>query len=195
MMGAETMHKLAASAVLVLAAALAATAVARGATVAVSSTVAAGSTLSVASNGSPTFGITLTGADQTTTYTLPVTVIDARGSGAGWNLTVTSTTFNDNTNLGAGHTFPTSASTITAATSGCATGSTCTLPTDGVSYTSPLTLPAEATAPTAVKYFDGAVNTGLGKMNINATVSVTIPANVFAGSYTSTVTVAIVNGP
>jgi len=30
---------------------------------------------------------------------------------------------------------------------------------------------------------------------VNATVSVTVPSNVFAGTYTSTVTVSIVTGP
>src|SRR5205823_11772467 len=35
--------------------------------------------------------VTLNGSDQTTTYSLGLTVTDARGSGAGWNLTITST--------------------------------------------------------------------------------------------------------
>jgi len=160
--------------------------------VTVNGTVAAGTTLSVAANGTPSFNLTLNGTDQTATYTLPVGVIDARGlsTGGGWNLTVTSTQFND----GAGHTFPASASTVTGVTSGCGTNSTCTLPTNNVANTN-LALPAGATAPAAVKYMNAANATGLGTTNVNATVAVAVPANVFAGTYSSTVTVSIVAGP
>jgi hypothetical protein len=184
------MKKTALIAMLVLAAALLAVAAARAATITVNATVTGAATLSVAGVGSPTFALTLNGVDQTTTYTLPVIVIDARGSGAGWNLTVTSTQFKDATT----HTFPTTASTITAVTTGCGTSSTCTVPTNSVPNTN-LAVPAATVAPTAVKYLNGATTTGLGTINVNATVSVAVPANVFAGVYTSTVTVSIVSGP
>jgi hypothetical protein len=163
--------------------------------VVVNAAVVAGSTLSVAGNGTPpSFSLTLNGADQTTTYTLPVSVVDARGmnAGGGWNLTVTSTQFSD----GAGHTFPTTASTITGLSpaTACGAGSTCTLPTNSVS-SSNLALPAGSTPPAAVKWFNAANATGLGTANINATVSVFVPANVFAATYSSTLTLAIVAGP
>lgn len=182
------------AATLALAAVLAAGAAvpADAAGVNVSGVITGGASLSVAPNGTPSFSVTLNGADQSTTYTLPVELTDPRGNGAGWNLTVTSTQFAD----GSGHTFPVTASTITTATSGCATGSTCTTPTNGISYgTSGIALPAGSTPPTATKYFDAAVGTGLGKIDVNATVSVTVPANVYAGTYSSTVTVAAVSGP
>jgi WxL domain surface cell wall-binding len=158
----------------------------------VNATVTAGSTLSVAGNGTPSFNLTLNGVDQTVTYVLPVSIIDARGlaTGGGWNLTVTSTQFKDASN----HTFPATASTITGVTTGCGTNSTCTLPTNSVSNTN-LPLPAGATPPTAVKFINAATATGLGTTNANATVSVAVPANVFAGAYSSTVTVSIVAGP
>ncbi|HMC70496.1 MAG TPA: hypothetical protein VKJ07_15175, partial [Mycobacteriales bacterium] len=108
--------------VLVLCAALGATAA--SAAVTVSATVAAGTTLSVNGTGSPTFSLTLNGVDQTTSYSLPLSVVDARGlaTGGGWNLTITSTQFTD----GSGHTFPATASTITgiSPTPSCGTGST-----------------------------------------------------------------------
>src|SRR5437763_1272341 len=137
--------------VLVLCAALGATA--SSAAVTVSATVAPGATLSVNGTGSPSFSLTLNGVDQTTSYTLPLSVVDARGlaTGGGWNLTITSTQFND----GSGHTFPAAASTMTglAATfPSCGTGSTCTLPTNNVSNSS-LAIPAGATAPAAVKFY------------------------------------------
>jgi hypothetical protein len=48
-----------------------------------------------------------------------------------------------------------------------------------------------------VKYFNAssAAGAGRGTINVNATVSVAIPANVFAGTFKSTVTVAISSGP
>ena len=158
----------------------------------VSATVTAGSTLSVAGNGAPAFSLALNGDDQTTSYILPIQVVDARGLavGGGWNVTVTSTQFSD----GAGHKFPTTASTITGVTSACHSGSTCTLPTNSVSNTS-LALPAGATAPTAVKFYNAATATGLGRIDANATVSVAVPANTIAATYTSTITVAVVAGP
>jgi hypothetical protein len=190
------MRKTALIAMLGVAAALLAVAAARAATtdtITVTAVVTGGSTLSVAPNGPPpTFNLTLNGADQTTPYTLGVIVVDARGlaSGGGWNLTITSTQFKDATT----HTFPTTASTITGVTTGCGTNSTCTLPTNSISNTN-LAVPAATVAPAAVKYLNAANATGLGTTNVNATVSVAVPSNVFAGTYTSTVTVSIVAGP
>jgi hypothetical protein len=186
------MRRTVAIGVAIAVAALLAGAAARAATVTVSATVTAGSTLSVAGNGAPAFSLTLNGDDQTTSYILPIQVVDARGLavGGGWNVTVTSTQFSD----GAGHKFPTTASTITGVTSACHSGSTCTLPTNSVSNTS-LALPAGATAPTAVKFYNAATATGLGRIDANATVSVAVPANTIAATYTSTITVAVVAGP
>ena len=162
------------------------------AAITVQGTVTAGVTLTATGVGSPTFNLTLNGVDQTPTYALPVSVVDARGlaAGGGWNLTITSTTFND----GAGHTFPTTASTMTAVATACGASSTCLAPTNAVANTN-LAVPAAAVAPAAVKYENAANATGLGTNTITATIQVAVPANVFAGTYSSTVTVAIVAGP
>jgi hypothetical protein len=183
------MKTLATSVVSVLVLAVAAGA-AGAASVAVSGAVTGGAALSVAGNGAPSFSLTLNGNDQTVSYTLPVEVIDPRGTGTGWNLTVTSTQFLD----GAGHRFPAAASTITGTTNSCGPTSTCTTATNSV-VNSNLALPAGVAAPAAVKYFNATATTGLGKVDVNATVSVLVPANVFAGTYNSTVTVSIVSGP
>jgi WxL domain surface cell wall-binding len=151
-------------------------------------TVSAG-TLSLATSAAPSMAVTLDGTDQTPTYTLPMTVSDARGSGAGWNVTITSTTFS----TGGASALSTSASQVTAVSSSCASGTTCTAPTNSITY--PLTVPAGATAPTAVKLFNSAVNTGLGGFTITPTVGVSVPANTATGTYTSTVTIAVVSGP
>ena len=135
--------------------------------------------------------VTLNGDDQTTTYSMGLTVTDPRGSGAGWNLTITSTTFTSGSN-----TLDTGASNInTAPTSLCiSAGGHCTNPNNGA-ITYPVGVPAAATAPTPVKFFDAATNTGMGKFTITPTVTIAIPANTFAGTYTSNVSVAIVSGP
>jgi hypothetical protein len=162
------------------------------AAITVQGTVTAGTTLTATGVGSPSFTLTLNGVDQTPTYALPVSVIDARGlaAGGGWNLTITSTQFND----GAGHTFPTTASTMTAVSTACGASSTCLAPTNGVANTN-LAVPAAAVAPAAVKWENAANATGLGTNTVTATIQVAVPANVFAGVYSSTVTVAIIAGP
>ena len=58
-----------------------------------------------------------------------------------------------------------------------------------------MSVPAAATAPTAVKFFNAAANTGLGSFTVTPTVGVFVPAASFAGSYSSTLTVSIVSGP
>src|SRR5216684_8179052 len=73
--------------------------------------------------------VTLSGDDQTTTYSLGLTVTDPRGNGAGWNLTITSTTF---TGTNVSNQLSTTASSIlvapTVACSG--VGGHCTSPDD-----------------------------------------------------------------
>lgn len=150
-------------------------------------TVTAGS-LTETAQATFSTSVTLNGADQTATYTLPITVIDATGSGAGWNLTVSSTTFTTGS-----HSLDPNASKITGVTSACAAGATCSNPTNNVSYTS-LTLPS-GNSVTAVKMFNAAANTGMGKFAITPTVAISIPANAFAGTYNSTVTVTVASAP
>src|SRR5581483_2747312 len=96
--------------------------------------------------------------DSTPTYTIPLTIQDTRGTGAGWNLTITSTTFTTGT-----QNLSTSASSLTGVTSSCSAG-TCTNPSDSVTY--PVSVPAAATAPAAVKFFNTAANNGMGKFTI-----------------------------
>ena len=164
------------------------------AAITINGTVTAGVTLTATSTNAPSFSLTLNGVDQTPTYTFGISVVDARGIGSGvpggWNLTITSTTFND----GAGHTFPTTASTITGVATACGAGSTCTAPTNSVANTN-LSVPAAAVAPAPVKYENAASGTGLGTNTITGTVQVAVPSNVFAGTYSSTVTVAIAATP
>jgi hypothetical protein len=164
---------------------LALTAVATGlagtltATATVSGT--AGISLNLPSN--PSITNTLDGTDQTATYAPILGVVDARGTGAGWNLQISATTFSD----GSGHTL--AQGTVASVAQACKAGSTCTVATSsGITY--PLTI-----GTTAAKFFSAALNTGLGKIDVTPTINVAIPGNAYAGTYTSTVTLAATTGP
>lgn len=138
---------------------------------------------------SVSFAGTLTGVDQTLSTTQAFDVGDATGSGAGWNITSTSTTFTSGT-----HTLATGATTVqTAPTDTCDSGATCTLATNGTSY--PYSLPAGATAPTATKLVDTAAGTGMGNQTVTPTWKLSVPGNTYAGTYTSTWTLSLVSGP
>jgi hypothetical protein len=130
-----------------------------------------------------TISDTLDGSDQTVNYSPLLSLIDARGTGAGWNLQISATTFSD----GAGHTL--APGTVTGATQACTAGSSCTA-ADSSGITLPLTITGGA-----AKFFDAALNSGLGKLNITPTIAVAIPGNAYAGTYNSTVTLAATTGP
>jgi hypothetical protein len=135
---------------------------------------------SLTTSATPSFSVALNGTNRSATYTAPLTVDNSAVgvSVTGWNLTITSTQYS----TGTGKKLATTASAITAVGASCA--GTCTVnPTNGVAY--PLALPAGSGPPTPVKLFNAAAATGLG----------TVPANAYAGTYTSTLTVDLVTGP
>jgi hypothetical protein len=140
----------------------------------------AGISLNLPANPSTT--TTLDGTDQTATWSALLGIVDARGSGLGWNLTIAATTFSD----GAGHTL--APGTLSSLSSACRNGNSCTAATNSITY--PITLNG-----TAAKFFNAAVNTGLGKVDVTPTVDIAVPGNAYAGTYTSTVTLAAVSGP
>jgi hypothetical protein len=148
-------------------------------------------TLSVSTSAAPSFSANLNSGDQSPTYTAPLSVNDTRtgeSAGLGWNLTVTSTQFTSGT-----HTLATTASTVTGVVSVCANGGLCTNPTNAITY--PVGVPAGSTPPTAVKFYDAAKSSGSGLFTVTPTFAVSVPQNSFAGTYTSTLTISVVNGP
>ncbi len=157
-----------------------------------SETLTAGSLGFVSAPANVTFpGVTLNGQNKTATVAQPFDVGDATGSGSGWNITATSTSFTTGT-----HTLPTNATTVASApsTPTCDAGVTCTQGgATTVSY--PYTLPAAAIAPTATKMYNAPANTGMGDQTVTPTWTLTIPANSYAGSYSSTWTLSLVSGP
>ena len=165
-------------------------------------------TLTLTSPSSFTWTVTLSGSNQSVVDAVPadqqLTVNDSTGTGAGWNITVSATTFTNGT-----HTLPNigtfvftgslaSPTTVTAPSTTCV--ATCTLPTDATTY--PVAVTTAPSSPPAVKVYDTSPGTGLGAITIGGHSAarpigwwVNVPANAYAGSYTSTVTMAIVSGP
>jgi len=151
---------------------------------------------------------TLTGAAQDVADTTPadesLTVNDARGSGAGWNVTVDATTFTSGTHtLANATTFfangnPTSPVATTAPDGVCTTTGDCTPPTgDAAVY--PLAIPTAAATPAPVTLYTAAVGSGLGSVLIGSADHIgwwlSLPGNVAAGTYTSTIDLNVATGP
>jgi hypothetical protein len=167
----------------------------------------AGGALTLASPTALNWTGTLTGLDQslvdTTAADQQYTVNDATGSGAGWHVTTSATTFTNGAktfpNTG---TFVTNGSTssvtaTTAPSAACALLVTCILPTNTTTY--PVAITTAATTPTPVTIYDTSALTGLGKIIIGSTTPVgwwvNVPASASAGSYVSTITMAVISGP
>jgi WxL domain surface cell wall-binding len=149
-------------------------------------------------NGQNQSVVDLRGADQ------QFSVTDTTGSGAGWHVTASATTLTSGTDS-----LPTagtlvytgslvSSAAVSAPTSSCV--GTCTLPVDRATY--PVVITTAASSPPASTIYDAAAGSGLGAVTIGAAGSadpggwwVAVPANTFRGTYTSTITLAIVTGP
>jgi hypothetical protein len=165
------------------AAALTTAAAALAGTMTATATVSGTAGVSLNLPSGPSFTSTLDGTDQTVSYSPVLGVVDARGGGAGWNLQISATPFSD----GSGHTL--AAGAVSSVASACKAGSTCTAPSSsGITY--PLTITG-----TATKFFNAAIDSGLGKVDVTPTIDIGLPGNAYAGSYTSTVTVAATTGP
>jgi hypothetical protein len=151
------------------------------------------------------------GFDQQLVDTTPAQqsylVNDATGSGGGWHVTVSATTF-----TGGSRTLPTtgtlsingSATSMVATaapTAACAPGSTCTPPTDTLAASGyPVAITTATSSPTAAAIYDTGAATGLGAITIGIGANpvgwwVKVPTNTPVGSYTSTVTLEAISAP
>jgi len=154
--------------------------------------VTGGTLAFVSTPGNPSLtAITLNGTNQNSVGTLPMDVGDNTGSGAGWNITMTSTTFAQTTPAESLATTATTA--IATPTDACDASVTCTLATNAITY--PYALPAAGTAPTATKMYNAAALTGLANQTVTPTFHVAIPANTIAATYVSTWTISLVSAP
>jgi hypothetical protein len=153
------------------------------------------------------WGSTLTGSPisvvDASTGDQQFTVNDSTETAAGWNVTVSATTFTNGT-----HTLPDSGTLATngslsamtsmlAPSATCVT--TCTLPGDTVAYPVAITT---AASPASFEIWDTPAGGGAHAVIIGGHSAadplgwwVNIPANAYAGAYTSTITIAVVAGP
>jgi hypothetical protein len=150
----------------------------------------------------------LTGTGQSVVDTTPgdqqYTVDDATGSGAGWSVQVSATTFtNGSSTLPNNGTFLTNgsvtSSTATTAPTATCTG-TCTLPDNTTTY--PVAITTAPSNPVPFIIYDTAASTGSGQVIVGGSTQpdpvgwwVNLPATALPGFYTSTITVEIVSGP
>lgn len=164
----------------------------------------AGSLGFVSAPSALSFSGTLNGKTQDLTAAENLDVSDATGSGDGWNITLTSTTFSNGTGTPsacsstAPCTEPTGATTIQSAPSvSCDTGasgcSTAVYDSANVSY--PYTVPAASTAPTATEMFDAKTGTGMGNQTAATTFQLAVPADSYSGDFSSTWTFTLSSAP
>lgn len=144
----------------------------------------------VSNPGGIAFTTTLSGYDQAVSASLPLDVDDATGSGTGWNITATSTTFATH-----GASLTTTATTVPSTPPAtCDAGATCTLyASTGVAY--PYTLPAAAAPPAATKVVAAAAGSGTGQQTVTVPFIVAVPGGTTAGSYVATWTISLAAGP
>ena len=172
-----------------------------------------GGILALTSPNALTWAATLNGTDQSVVDKVPadqqLTVADTTASGAGWHVTASATTLTNGSHtladtgtlsLTGSVTLTPGPSGTTAPSAGCAPTTTCTLPTDLTAY--PVAITTASTTPTAFTIYDTDRATGLGQIVLGGSAAanpigwwVKIPANAFAGSYSSTVTLAVVSAP
>ncbi len=139
---------------------------------------------------SPAVALTLDGTDQMVSYTLTFSLNNL--SVLGWNVTITSTQFKTGTTPT--RTLSMTASSVMGVTAVCTGGQICTtMPQNAVTY--PVTVPADNPAPTAVKFYNASAVSGVGTFDLSTTIKITLPANAYAGIYTSTITLAYISGP
>ena len=140
------------------------------------------------------FDATLTGADQVANADQAIDVLDKTGSGAGWNVTLTSTLFTDATDPENVRTLAPASVTDVSSAGACDEGVTC-VEADNVVGADPIAIPADEVAPEAVKIMNASPETGLGGQTWTHDMALALPANVHAGVYTSTWTYSLTSAP
>ena len=154
------------------------------------------------SGGAITFAdfgaVTLNGQQQTTTSTWNIgDIIDSRGTGAGWNLSLTLTQLKEYDTLGSayvtdGYTIPTgSVAVSTVPTVALADGTSS--PADTITAVVSST---QLDTGSPIKLLSAALDGGMGSYEIgDLTAQLTLRADAYAATYKTDATVALVTGP
>jgi hypothetical protein len=146
----------------------------------------------VAPQADPFAAATLTGTVQTLRTTFhDWTVTDARGSGAGWNVTMHASPMDD----GNGRAWPAGLLVLRAPVTVLPSGVNAAVPpvVQGTSFT--------LDGAQSVKVISAAAGTGQGDWNahqanlIGGDLVLTVPADALAGTYTTTITSTLATGP
>ena len=163
--------------------------------------------LTLTSPSSLTWTVTSNGVNQSAVNTVSgnqqLTATDNTATGAGWHITVSATTFTSGTKSlpnPAAVDFTGSTSSIASTAPSATCVGSCTLPTDTTTY--PVAITTATSSPPTYTIYDTSASTGEGVMTIGGSTAtnpigwwINVPASVFSGSYTSTVTLAVVSGP
>ena len=164
-------------------------------------------TLTLASPGSLAWATRENGLNQSSVAGEPadqqLTVNDSTGTGSGWDVTVSATTFSSGS-----HTLPDtgrlefngSTSSLTGAAPSAACVGSCVPPVDTTTY--PVAIDTAASSPDAFTIYDASAGTGTGVVALGSPSAthpigwwIQVPASAYAGSYTSTLTLTLVSGP
>jgi hypothetical protein len=140
-----------------------------------------GGSLTVAAPANFSYSGTLTGDVLNLGSNFAVSVNDATGSKAGWQIQASVGVLTD----AASDTIPAASHTIQSVAM---TGTTGTAPVNSITY--PMAIPT-----TAAKIFNSALTKGMGKSTETFTTQLAVPADAAAGSYSATMTVSIIAGP
>jgi hypothetical protein len=180
--------------------------------------------LSLTGPASLTWDATLSGVDQSVADLVTAdeiySVDDATASAAGWNVTVSATTFTNGASLlPDATTFSTNGTVAailtpgdtqdltpwtnaTAPTTGCASGSTCVVPTaNATTYpVAIVTAAATGAGPTPVVIYNATGGSGTIAVGGSAAANpvawwLNVPADAASGDYTSTITMEVASGP
>lgn len=138
-------------------------------------------------------GITLSGAPQDTTAAVDAfTVNDATGTGDGWKVTIQASQLAEWDGVGYvadGATLALSSMSLPASTVTALNGTTSAVPTVNAG---PFAIDNGA----AVEVASAALDTGMGEYEFSAqTLTLSVPAHVYAKQYRSDVTLSVVTGP
>ncbi len=129
-------------------------------------------------------GVTVTGLDQTVagTTTPAWQAKDARGTGAGWNVTISSSNFTGSAGSIAVANFKVQLTAVTTVA-----GNAAPLPT-------PASYVAMSIA-TPLKLLSAAATTGMGTYDYTPQFQLTVPGSALTGAYAANVTVSVNSGP